>query len=83
MTDDPASHGVPAGYEPSDDPSYFEFNPRGYVRSPEEQAVVEAALRSLREGPELGPPVQPAGPLPPYALPIGMLTEDEERLRDE
>jgi hypothetical protein len=74
--------GPPEGFVPTEDPDVFEYNPDGYIRSPEEQAMVDDALRNLRER-EAIPPDQRRYVADPsrFAAPIGVLTDEEERER--
>jgi hypothetical protein len=75
-------NAVPEGFEPTDDPQVFDYNPHGFVPTPEQQAIIDAATRNalaLAAIPEaerdyISDPQK-------YAAPIGFLTEDEERER--
>jgi hypothetical protein len=78
------SAAVPDGFEPTEVENLYEFNPDGYVRTPEEQAIVDAALSASRELESVPADERPRVADPAkYADPIGMLTDDEvsERLR--
>ena len=74
--------GVPPGFEPTDAEGVFEFNPDAFVRSPEQQALVDEAIRATRELAAIPPEDRDhvADPAK-YALPVGILTDDEERER--
>jgi hypothetical protein len=74
---------VPDGFEPTDDPQVFDYNPLGFVPTPDDQALVDAAIRNALELEAIPEAERDYVDDPDkYAAPIGFLTEDEERERE-
>jgi hypothetical protein len=75
-------NSVPQGFEATDDPEVFDYNPHGFVPTPEQQALIDAATRNARDLAAIPEAERDYIDDPEkYAAPIGFLTEDEERER--